>query len=107
MDFSMFNFDDHPPTDEELQVFEDKEGISVFVYDWFSRTHDTQVIESLRLIRSPVKLYSQEVHLLNYKAGEDSPLMLCTDFQKLACRRHMDLQFFKHGNDYRCCHRCM
>ena len=102
----MFNFNDHPPTCE-LQVFEDKEDVSVFIYDWFSRTHDTQVIKSFTLLRSSAKLYPQEVHLLNYKTGEDSRLMLCTDFQKLACRRHLDLQFFKHGHEYRTCPRCM
>ena len=107
MDFSMFSFEDHAPTDEELQKFEANEDVSIFVYDWATRSCGESTVELLRLLRSPAKLYSQEVHLLNYRSGDDSHLVLCTDFQRLASRQRMEHKFFGDVHRNRTCPRCM
>ena len=109
MDFSMFCFDNHPPTHEELLEFEAKAEVSVFVYDWFSRTVDDETFELVILLRSPEKLYSQEVQILNYRSGDESHLMLVKDFQSLASLQHMRhkcLALRDTCHDHQC-HRCM
>eukprot|EP00969_Alexandrium_andersonii_P234165 10339110-Alexandrium_andersonii.AAC.1 len=105
----MFSFDDHPPTHEELQAFEASADVSVFVYDWRTCRHEGETVEFLRLLRAPEKLYANKVQLLNYRVGEESHLMLCTDFQKLASRKRMEHKYIaarSSAND-RTCHRCM
>ena len=108
LDFNMFDFEDHPPTHEELKAFEAAADVSVFIYDWQTCKHEGETVEFLRMLRAPETLNKHEVQLLNYSVGNESHLMLCTDFQKLASRQRSQHKFFGRDADKdRTCHRCM